>query len=124
MIRTIRSTGLVSLLVILAAALSSCVYLLDGSSPTPSGPVTPLTPARPVAPNPGSYTYRCSGGTLVVNYGASQVRVFYDGGFQTLGLVRSDSVLAYTGGAYTWELSSSSGSLSAGGRVVLGNCRL
>jgi len=79
-----------------------------------------------VIPNPGipngSYTYTCSGGTLVVNYiSNNQVRLFYDGGFQTLGLVGAGP--AYSNGAYTWQLRGSVGTLIVQGQVVLNNCR-
>lgn len=117
---------------VLALALSSCVFLVD-DTPKPVTPVTPVTPVSPVtpqspqvtAPAQGSYTYRCTGGTVVVNYIASnQVRVFYDGAFQTLTLTQSNPSLIYRSNNYAWEWNGRSGNLSAGGRVVLNSCAL
>lgn len=118
------------LLLLLAMGLSSCILLVEDEPQRPVQPVQPVTPVTPVqpsivTPNPGSYTYRCSGGTLVVNYlDSNNLRVFYDGAFQNLGLVRRSPTLLFSGGAYTWEWTGSRGTLSVGGRVVLSNCAL
>jgi len=118
------------LLLLLAFALSSCILLVEDEPQRPVQPVQPVTPVTPVqpsivTPSPGSYTYRCSGGTLVVNYlDSSNLRLFYDGAFQNLGLVRRSPTLLFSGGAYTWEWTGSRGTLAVGGRVVLSNCAL
>ncbi|RDI95732.1 hypothetical protein DV704_05520 [Meiothermus sp. QL-1] len=110
-------------LVLLGLSLASCVFLVEeDDSPRPVQPVTPVQPAPPV-PGPGSFTYRCSGGTLVVNYlDGTTLRLFYDGAFQELRLVRRSPTLLYSGGAYTWEWTGSRGTLTARGQVVLSNC--
>lgn len=118
------------LLLLLALALSSCILLVEDEPQRPVQPVQPVTPVTPVQPSivtpaPGSYTYRCSGGTLVVNYlDSNSLRLFYDGAFQNLSLVRRSPSLLFSGGAYTWEWTGSRGTLSVGGRVVLSNCAL
>ncbi len=114
------------LLLLLALGLSSCILLVE-DEPQRLQPVTPVTPVQPsiVTPGPGSFTYRCSGGTLVVNYlDSNNLRLFYDGAFQNLSLVRRTPTLLFSGGAYTWEWTGSRGTLSVGGRVVLSNCAL
>jgi len=78
----------------------------------------------PVRPPSGSFTYTCQGGTLVVNYiSSNQVRLFYDGAFQTLPLVRSGAELVYSNNTYTWEIGQT-GRLIVRGQVVLSNCRI
>lgn len=88
----------------------------------PSPP--PIQPVQPVRPPSGSLTYTCQGGTLVVNYiSSNQVRLFYDGAFQTLPLVRSGPELIYSNNTYTWEIGRV-GRLIVRGQVVLSNCRI
>ncbi|RDI95731.1 PEGA domain-containing protein [Meiothermus sp. QL-1] len=90
----------------------------------PIQPTPPVQPVQPVQPAPsGSLTYTCQGGTLVVNYLGSQVRIFYDGAFHTLPLVRSGPEQVYSNGTYTWELGPV-GRLIARGQVVLYDCRI
>jgi membrane-bound inhibitor of C-type lysozyme len=85
-------------------------------------PVHPVPPVRPVPT--GTVTYTCEGGTLVVNYiSPSQVRVFYDGAFHTLTLVRGAPELVFTDHIYTWERGRF-GRLLVRGQVVLFNCRI
>jgi membrane-bound inhibitor of C-type lysozyme len=121
------------LLLLLAFALSSCILLVEEEPQRPVQPVQPVTPATPVqpgvvTPGPGSFTYRCSGGTLVVNYlDSNNLRLFYDGAFQNLSLVRRSPTLLFSGGAggaYTWEWTGSRGTLTVRGQVVLSNCAL
>ncbi|WP_027877330.1 hypothetical protein [Meiothermus cerbereus] len=117
------------LLLWLALALSSCILLVEDEPPRPQPvqPVTPVTPVQPsiVTPGPGSFTYRCSGGTLVVRYlDSNSLQLFYDGAFQNLSLVRRSPTLLFSGGAYTWEWTGSRGTLSVRGQVVLSNCAL
>jgi membrane-bound inhibitor of C-type lysozyme len=77
-----------------------------------------------VRPPSGSFTYTCQGGTLVVNYiSSNQVRLFYDGAFQTLPLVRSGAELVYSNNIYTWEIGQV-GRLIVRGQVVLSNCSI
>ncbi|RIH84204.1 hypothetical protein Mlute_01968 [Meiothermus luteus] len=116
-------------LLLLALSLASCRVILDlEDEPAPPNP--PVTPVRPVVPvpGPGTFTYRCTGGTLVVHYlDSNNLRLFYDGAFQNLSLLRRSPTLLYsggTGGAYTWEWDGSWGSLSVRGQVVLRNCGL
>lgn len=116
------------LLLLLALALSSCILLVEeDESQRPVQPVRPVQPSI-VTPNAGSYTYRCSGGTLVVNYlDSNHLRLFYDGAFQNLALVRRSPTLLFSGGAggaYTWEWTGSRGTLTVRGQVVLSNCAL
>ena len=109
------------LLLVLALGLSSCILLVEEE---PQRPVQPVQPSI-VTPGPGTFTYRCSGGTLVVNYlDSNNLRVFYDGAFQNLSLVRRSPTLLFSGGPYTWEWTGRRGTLSVGGRVVLSNCAL
>jgi|GEM_PF-1239956 hypothetical protein len=90
----------------------------------PVPPVQPVQPVPPVRPPSGSFTYTCQGGTLVVNYiSSNQVRLFYDGAFQTLPLVRSGAELVYSNNTYTWEIGQT-GRLIVRGQVVLSNCRI
>ncbi|MDT7920675.1 MAG: hypothetical protein RQ868_08800 [Meiothermus sp.] len=118
------------LLLLLAFALSSCILLVEEEPQRPVQPVQPVTPATPVqpgvvTPGPGSFTYRCSGGTLVVNYlDSNNLRLFYDGAFQNLSVVRRSPTLLFSGGAYTWEWTGSRGTLFVRGQVVLSNCAL
>lgn len=87
-------------------------------------PPQPVQPVQPVRPPSGSFTYTCQGGTLVVNYiSSNQVRLFYDGAFQTLPLVRSGAELVYSNNIYTWEIGQL-GRLTVQGQVVLSNCRI
>ncbi|GIW29941.1 MAG: hypothetical protein KatS3mg071_0115 [Meiothermus sp.] len=87
-------------------------------------PPPPVQPVQPVRPPSGSFTYTCQGGTLVVNYiSSNQVRLFYDGAFQTLPLVRSGAELVYSNNVYTWEIGQV-GRLIVRGQVVLSNCRI
>lgn len=119
------------LLLLLAFALSSCILLVEEDpSERPVQPVRPVTPVQPsvVTPGPGTFTYRCSGGTLVVNYlDSNNLRLFYDGAFQNLALVRRSPTLLFSGGAggaYTWEWTGNRGTLTVRGQVVLINCAL
>jgi membrane-bound inhibitor of C-type lysozyme len=115
------------LLLLLAFSLPSCILLIEEEPPRPVQPVTPVTPVQPgiVTPGPGSFTYRCSGGTLVVNYlDSNNLRLFYDGAFQSLSVVRRSPTLLFSGGAYTWEWTGSRGTLFVRGQVVLSNCTL
>lgn len=118
------------LLLLLALALSACVLIFevdDRPHLQPVQPVTPVTPVQPgiLTPGPGTFTYRCSGGTLVVNYlDSNSLRLFYDGAFQRLELVRRSPTLLFSGGAYTWEWTGSRGTFWVRGRVVLSNCTL
>jgi len=117
-------------LLLLAFALSSCILLVEEESQRPVQPVQPVTPVTQVqpgivTPGPGSFTYRCSGGTLVVNYlDSNNLRLFYDGAFQSLSVVRRSPTLLFSGGAYTWEWTGSRGTLFVRGQVVLSNCTL
>lgn len=116
------------LLVLLALALSSCILLVEEDpSERPVQPVRPVTPVQPsvATPGPGTFTYRCSGGTLVVNYlDSNNLRLFYDGAFQNLALVRRSPTLLFSGGAYTWEWTGRQGTLTVRGQVVLSDCTL
>ncbi len=112
------------LLLLLAFGLSSCILLIEEEPPQPVRPVPPAQSSI-ATPGPGTFTYRCSGGTLVVNYlDSNNLRLFYDGAFQNLSVVRRSPTLLFSGGAYTWEWTGSRGTLSVGGRVVLSNCAL
>lgn len=85
-------------------------------------PVHPVPPVRPVPT--GTITYTCEGGTLVANYiSPSQVRVFYDGAFHTLPLIRTSPELVFSNNIYTWERGLF-GRLIVRGQVVLFNCRI
>ncbi len=107
------------LLAMLSLSLSSCILLTDDTSNQGGPPVV----SGPVIPANGSYTYRCNGGTLVVNYlSSSVVRVFYDGAFRDLSLSSSGSSYVYSGGPYTWNARGRGGSLAVGGNIVLSNC--
>lgn len=114
------------LLVLLAFALSSCIVLVaEDPSERPVQLVRPVTPVQPsvATPGPGTFTYRCSGGTLVVNYlDSNNLRLFYDGAFRNLALVRRSPALLFSGGAYTWEWTGSRGALTVWGQVVLSDC--
>lgn len=116
------------LLLLLAFPLSSCILLVEEDpSQGPVQPVRPVTLVQPsvVTPGPGTFTYRCSGGTLVVKYlDSNNLRLFYDGAFQNLTLVRRSPTLLFSGGAYTWEWTGSRGTLTVRGQVVLSNCAL
>lgn len=107
----------------LLVLLSACLVLTDDTS-NPTSPVTPVKPAPSVVvPGDGSYTYSCTGGTLVVNYlSGNAVRVFYDGAFRDLRLVSTGGSYVYSNGPYTWNARGRGGSLAVGGNIVLNNC--
>lgn len=115
------------LLMLLALVLSSCVLLVEDDDRIRVQPVIPVIPVEPgiVTPGPGTFTYRCIGGTLVVNYVDSHsLRLFYDGAWRGLGVVRRSPTLLFSGGVYTWEWTGSRGTLWVRGRVVLSHCTL
>lgn len=103
------------------------VYATLRAVTPPPQPNPPVIVPNPVPGTPsGRVTYACNGGTLVVDYSASnQVRVFYDGAFQTLPLVRrAGANLTYSNNVYTWELNGPVGRLVVRGQTVLSSCSL
>ncbi len=114
-------------LALLAALLSSCILLVDDTPPAPKGPTVvpvPNTQTVVAVPAPGSYTYTCTGGRLVVKYvDNNSVQVFYDNAFQNLNLSSNSSSRVYSGGGFVWTLDSSGrGSFSTGGQQVRSGC--
>lgn len=111
---------------LLALVLSSCILLVDDPSPQPvtKNPITP-TVVQIAPPGVGSYTYTCKTGTVVVNYlSTNQVRVYYDGAFQTLSYSKNSPTLIYTDGKYTWEWTGKTGNLKLNNQIALEACIL
>lgn len=110
---------------LLSSLLSSCVYLVEDTTPD-SRPIPVPNSQMVPAPSAGNYTYACNEGRLVVNYLSSDsVRVFYNDAFQALSLRSISPERVYSNGTYTWSLNrSGQGTLRVGSQFVRTGCAL
>ena len=106
----------------LGLLFAACIpYVQPGASTVPPRPID----VQPASPLPGTYTYQCDDGRLMVEYlPDNTVRVFYEGRYIEMEKIPSASGDIYSNGDFRWySHRGDQGYLTQRGQVEMSGCR-